>query len=82
MVVQEAAEMIWSSVGKRLVVYVVNDCLEVVARGSGDNDLLSACVDVSLRLILRGVEAGAFKNNVYVELAPGQVVSVLAQRRS
>ena len=48
MVVQDAAEMILSSVVSVLVVYVVNDGVKIVACGSGDNDLLSACVDVSL----------------------------------
>ena len=82
MVVQEAAEMILSSLVKRLVVYVVNDGGQVVACGSGNNDLLGACIDVSLRLFLGGVEAGALQHNVYIQLAPRAVVGVLSLRRS
>jgi hypothetical protein len=54
------------------MVYVVNDGLQIVAGGSGDNNLLSACFDVSHGLFLRGVEAGAFQNNVNIQLfTPG-----------
>ncbi len=31
---------------------------------------------MSLRFILRGVESGALKNNIDIELAPGKIVSV------
>ena len=73
--VQEAAEMMLSS-AVSLVVDVVDDRGEVVARGSGDDDLLGAGVDVSLGLGLGGVEAGALEDDVDVELAPGQVGGV------
>ncbi len=58
------------------MVYVVNDCGKVVACGSRDNNLASACVDMSLRLCLGGIEAGAFKHNVYSKLAPGKLRSL------
>ena len=58
------------------MVDVVNDGGQVVASGSGDDDLLGAGVDVSLSLSLGGVETGALENDVDVEVAPGQVVSV------
>ena len=35
-----------------VLVYAVNDCGEVVARGSRDNNLLGAGVDVGLSLIM------------------------------
>ena len=60
-----------------LLVYAVNDRREIVACRSGNNDLLCACVDVSLALSLRGVEAGALENNVNTDLAPRKVLSVL-----
>ena len=40
------------------------------------NDLLSACIDVSLALSLGAVEAGALKNNINVKLAPGKILRV------
>ena len=63
--------------GEVLLVYAVNDGLEVVACGSRDNNLLCACVDVSHGLLLGAVEAGALKNNVNAKLAPRAVSSVL-----
>ena len=62
--------------GQRLVVDVVDDRGEVVARGSGDDDLLGAGVDVSLGLGLGGVEAGALEDDVNAELAPGELGGV------
>ena len=59
------------------MVYVVNDGLQVVACGSRDNNLLSACVDVSHGLLLGAVEAGALQNNVNTKLAPRAIVGVL-----
>ena len=53
-----------------------DDGLEVIACGSRDNDLLSACIDVSLALSLGAVEAGALKNNINVKLAPGKILRV------
>ena len=73
MVVQDAAEMILSSAVQGLLVNAVNDGLEVVACRSGDNDLLSACVDVSLGLVLGAVEACALENNVNADLAPRKI---------
>ena len=58
------------------MVDVVDDGGEVVARGSGDDDLLGAGVDVGLGLGLGGVEAGALEDDVDVEIAPRQVVGV------
>ena len=61
---------------KGLLVYAVNDSGEIVACGSRDNDLLSACVDMSLRLLLGAVETCALENNVNADLAPGELGSV------
>ena len=58
------------------MVYVVNDCRQIVASRSRDNDLLCTCIDVSLCLSLRGVETSAFQNNVNTNLAPRQLCSV------
>ena len=62
--------------GQGLVVDVVDDGGQIVACGSRDDDLLSACVDVSLSLSLGAVEAGALQDNVDTQLAPGQLGSV------
>ena len=71
LVVQEAAEMMLILGGQGLLVDVVDDGLQVVAGGSGDNDLAGAGLDVSLSLSLAGVEAGALQNDVDAQLAPG-----------
>ena len=77
MVVQEAAEMICVFLGQGLLVDAVNDGGQIIASGSGDDDLLGAGVDVGLALFLAGVEAGALQHDVHVQLAPGAVGGVL-----
>ena len=62
---------------ERFVVYVVNDCGKVVACGSGNNDFLCDCGDMSLRFRFAGIETGAFENNVYVKGFPRKVSGVL-----
>ena len=52
------------------VVYIVNDGRKVVSSRSGDNNLLSACCDMSRSLLLGGVEACALQNYVYANLSP------------
>ncbi len=61
---------------KSAFVYAEYDCGKVVACGSGDNDFLCACVDVSLRFSLGAIEARAFENYVNVESLPGKVLSL------
>ena len=53
---------------ERLLVYTINDSLQVVARGSGDNNLLGTCLDVSHALLFAGVESGALEHNVNIML--------------
>ena len=62
---------------QRLFIDAVHDGGQVVAGGSGDDDLLRACVDVRLRLRLGGVEARALQHDVDVERLPGKVDGVL-----
>ena len=62
--------------GQGVVVDVVNDGGQVIASGSGDNDLLGTGIDVSLSLSLGSVEASALQDNVNTQLAPGQLGSV------
>ena len=59
-----------------LFVYAVNDGFQVVAGRSGNNNFLCARVKVCLRFFFRGVEAGAFENNVNTDFAPGKVFCV------
>ena len=63
--------------GQGLLVNGENDGLEIVACRSRDNYLLSACVDVSLGLVLGAVETCALENNVNADLAPRKILSVL-----
>ena len=58
------------------MVDVEDDGRQIVARGSGDDDLLGAGVDVSLGLGLAGVETGALQHDVDVELAPRELCRV------
>jgi len=62
--------------GEGVLVYAVNDGLEVVSGGSGNNNLLGARVNVSHALIFGAVEARALENNVYAYLAPGKLGGV------
>ena len=62
--------------GKSFLVYAENDCFEVAARGSGNNNFLCACVDMSLRLFFGAVETGAFKNNVNADLSPRKIFCI------
>ena len=59
-----------------------NDRFQVVARGSGDDNLLRACLKVGGSLILGGEEACALKHDVYAQLAPGELsgVGILVNR--
>src|SRR5699024_9325084 len=68
-------DLVLSSQG--LLVYAVDDGLQVVASGSRDDNLLGASVDVGLALGLGGVEAGALQHNVHANFAPRQVLGVL-----
>ena len=58
------------------MVNVVNDCREIVACRCRDNNLLSAGIDVCLRLFLGCIETCALENYVYTELTPRAIVSV------
>ena len=58
------------------MVYIVNDGGQVVSSRSGDNNLLSACIDVSLSLSLGGVESSTLQNYVNADLSPGKLCSV------
>src|SRR3712207_1793401 len=52
------------------MVSIEYDGRKIVACGSRDNNLLSACCDVSRSLFLRSIETCALKNYVYIELTP------------
>ena len=62
---------------KSLFVNAVNDGLKILTCRSGNNNLFSACVDMSLSLVLRGVEAGALKNYINTDFTPRKIRSVL-----
>ena len=58
------------------MVNIVYDSRKIVSCGSRDDNVLSTCIDVSLSLVLAGVETGTLKNNVYSELTPRKVLSI------
>ena len=53
-----------------------------VLRGSGDDDLLGAAVDVGLSLGCVGEEAGGLDHDVNAELAPGEVGGIALSESS
>ena len=59
--------------GQGLVVGVVDDGRKVLARRSGDDDLLRAGLDVRGGLLLGGVEAGALEDDIHFEFAPREL---------
>ena len=63
--------------GQGVLVDGEHDGREIVACRSRDDDLLRACVNVSLRLFLGAVEAGALEHNINAELAPRQILCIL-----
>ena len=63
--------------GKGLLINAENDGRKIVACRSGNNNLLSAGIDMSLALFLRAVEAGALQNYVNTDFAPRKILSVL-----
>ena len=58
------------------MVYIVNDCLKVVSSRSGNNYVLSTCIDMSLSFVFGCVETCALKNYVYTDLSPRKLCSV------
>jgi len=58
------------------MVYVVDDCRKVISCRSRNDDMLSACIDVSLSLSLGGIEACALQNYVNTDLAPRELSCV------
>ena len=58
------------------MVYIVNDGRQIVACRSRNNNVLSACIDMSLSLSLRGVETSALQNNVNTDFAPRKLCCV------
>ena len=58
------------------MVYIVYDGRQIVACRSGNNNLLCACIDVSLSLLLRSIETGALQNYIYIQLAPRTIVCI------
>ena len=58
---------------QRLVVDVEDNRREIVARRSGDNDLLCAGLDMRLSLCLCRVEARALEHDIDIMLAPGDL---------
>ena len=62
--------------GEDVLVDGVNDGLQILAGGSGDDDLLGAGFDVSHALFFAGVETGALKDDVDADFAPGALFGV------
>src|SRR5699024_604145 len=59
-----------------LVVYIVNDCRKIISCRSGDDNFLSARIDVCLSFFFLCIEACTLKNYVNTDLSPRKVVSI------
>ena len=59
-----------------LVVDIKDDRREIIARGSGDNNLLRAGLEVCRSLVLCRVEARALEHNIDIVLAPGNLCGI------
>ena len=58
------------------MVYIVNDCRKIISCRSGDDNVLSTSIDMSLCFCFGCVETCALKNNVYTDLAPRKLCCV------
>ena len=58
------------------MVYVVNDCLKVVSSRSGNDNVFSTCIDMSLSFVFGCIESSTLKNYVYTDLSPWKLSSV------
>ena len=65
-----------------LLVYAVNDSRQIISSRSGNNNLLSTSIDMSLCLGLACIEACALQNNVNIQLTPRQILSILLRVNS
>ena len=61
---------------KSLMVYIVNDCLKVVSSRSGNDNVFSTCIDMSLSFVFGCIESSTLKNYVYTDLSPWKLSSV------
>ena len=60
-----------------VVIDIVNDCLEVIACRSGNNNVLCSCIDVRHGLRFGSIESGALQNDINVQILPRKVCSIL-----
>ena len=58
------------------MVYIVYDSGKIISCGCGDNNLAGAGIDMSLCLLFAGVESGALKHYVYLQITPRAVVCI------
>ena len=62
--------------GQSLLVYGINDGLQIVTCRSGNNNLLSTSLDMSHGLLFGAVETGTLKNYINTDLSPRKLVSL------
>ena len=82
LVVQDAAEIILSSFVRAFMVYIVNDGRKVITSRCGNDNVLSASIDMSLSFSFGGVETGTLKNNVLRRSRPTEVLQRWLLHRS
>ena len=58
------------------MVDIKDDRREIIARGSGDNNLLRASLEVCRSLVLCRVEPRALEHNIDIVLAPGNLFGI------
>ena len=49
------------------MVYIVNDCRKIISCRSGDDNVLSTCIDMSLSFVFGCIESCTLKNYVYTD---------------
>ena len=58
------------------MVYIVNDSWQVISSRSGNNNFLSAGIDMSLSFCFGCIETCTLQNNVYANLSPRKLCCV------
>ena len=56
------------------MVYIVNDGRKIVSGRSGNDNVLSAGIDMCLSFCFGGIESGTFQNYVYTDFSPKEAL--------
>ncbi len=53
------------------MVYVVNDCFQIVSSRSGNDNMFSTSIDMSLSFVFGCIESSTLQNYIYTDFSPG-----------